>query len=248
MKHLFAIYLYPGSFSLEENQKVARLFIKDKELLSRLSNILRIKPNTLIEFFTEELIYPVNTKEITRKLYTGEVLKTRELPAYKNITCGLPILKKENFEQALYSLSQLGVQKIIPLITEKSQQKITGDREKLKARYKKILIAAAEQAKSYIIPDILNPESLESFCSRKKNSDALLSFEAGKQELIKLPESLKNLSGNLYITLGPEGGFTENELKFLEKSGGQLFNLTPTILRSIEAITLGIGFVRSFWK
>ena len=65
-------------------------------------------------------------------------------------------------------------------------------------------------------------------------------------------ENLKNLfdqnpayTSNISVTLGPEGGFSSEEEDLLHQANFTPYRLTPTILRSREAVCLGLGAVRA---
>ena len=63
----------------------------------------------------------------------------------------------------------------------------------------------------------------------------------------KLPQviGLNEKSKSWEVAIGPEGGFTDAELEILTKKSFISCSLTPTILRSIDAVTVGLGCMRS---
>ena len=101
------------------------------------------------------------------------------------------------------------------------------------------MITACEQSKNFVIPQVSNVLPFK---------DALLNSSA-PQKIYFEPHGdiVGNIRGNSAsdIIIGPEGGFTEEEESLIKSTGFKPYRLTKTILRSKEAITVGLGIMRS---
>lgn len=181
----------------------------------------------------------------SKRLIVAQVKEVKKnTPLAPALTLYLPILKKEALEYAIYVAAQMGATTIIPIITEKSQRKIPDH-----TRLEKIMIAACEQAKNFALPELKEPLTLSAALEGPtlhegtKGSTIKIYFD---DEGSPLGELLKeNKTKTLAVTLGPEGGFTKQETDLLQQASFTSYKLTPTILRSREAVTAGLGALRS---
>lgn len=243
-KHTFAIYKENLSELIVSLHEKDRLYFKDTTLSNRLVKILRIQPQEKFILFDEtihvELVAHENMFINKREIDSTIQKKSPNTPLAPHITLLLPILKKEALEQAAYVAAQMGVTQVIPVVTKKSEQKLS---EKEIERLQKIMIAACEQSKNFTPPTLHKIQSL----TQSIHQDGYkICFDEDGSPLATLITNLKNVSDTpLLVTLGPEGGFVEDEKKALQTAGFNFYKLTPTILRSREAVTVGLGIIRA---
>jgi len=244
-KHIFALYKQHLSELIASVRCGDVLRFKDATLWNRLVTILRIKPQEKFILFDEnnqvELI--ANETMLTEKRVVACTITSKKsnLAFQPSITLLIPLLKKDALEYVTYVAAQMGVQSIIPVVTKKSDQTI---KEKEYDRLHKIIIAACEQSKNFIPPTLQELMEL-SKVSMEQDTCKLCFDEHGKPTIELVTRLEKIQAKKLLLTIGPEGGFTESEKKFLHHAGFNFYKLTPTILRSQEALTVGLGVVRS---
>lgn len=149
----------------------------------------------------------------------------------KNIFLFQALTKADKFEFVIQKSVELGVNKIIPIICDYCDVKNNPGENKL-ARWHKISKSAAEQSGRGIIPKILEPMDFKSAVSFSNNID--LNFIAHEKSNC----SIKNYSFNsdsIGIFVGPEGGFSENEIEFAASSNIKAVSLGKRILRTETA-------------
>ncbi|KKP26219.1 MAG: Ribosomal RNA small subunit methyltransferase E [candidate division TM6 bacterium GW2011_GWF2_30_66] len=264
-KHEFAFFLENLSsiikpIQINYNKKNTELRIEDKDLLHRITNIVRLEIGEEFIIFNQKQHALCSLISIEKKKsLTVEVISTNlNTNIEPKINLLVPILKRENFESVIYSSVELGANEIITLITEKSQKNFNQDRSI------KILISAAEQSKNFTFSNISSPIELTKYLitNKKDNSDDNLQinvfFDAEGENLDDVVKNIKtiiqkntlskiNLKVNLKINLmiGPEGDLTESEKILLKEHKFIFCKLTPTILRSFQAVNVGLGAFRA---
>ena len=156
------------------------------------------------------------------------------------------ILKRDAFEEIIYAAAQMAVTKIIPLISAKVQRSWGGNKEM--ERMTNIMISACEQSKSFIIPELNSPVKIQDISRHLENQKSIIKayFDPAGQNIFTLLKTLdqKNKPA-VALLFGPEGGLTNDEEKIIAGAGFETYALTPTILRSREAVFVGLGSVRS---
>lgn len=151
-----------------------------------------------------------------------------------SITLAQGILKGNKMDLVIQKATELGVKEIIPIITERSQIKET---RKLN-RWQKIAEEASKQSGRSIVPIIHN--SIKFFELIDNYKTGLIFYEKNG---ISLKDAITKLDvNNLLITIGPEGGFTNEEINYAKQNNFILVTLGKRILRAetaaISAITL----------
>lgn len=155
----------------------------------------------------------------------------------RNITVALGILDdKARFEFALEKSIELGVNKFIPLITEfSSKGKISLERLNQKA------IAALKQCKRSMMPIITTPMKANQLADEFSNYDnKILADEFGSK-----PNPME-LEDNILILIGPEGGFSDNEVKLFESSNLTKWALGNRRLRAETALIAGLSILSAY--
>jgi len=222
-----------------------QLIIADPEIVHRIKNVLRLKPEETLTLFS-------STHSVTARLVSSEkkqiivaLDEMRELqPLTPAIHWLLPLLDREAYEQSLEQLTVMGAASITPIITEKSRRKPATDFE----RAHRLLVSAAEQSKQFVLPAYKTPLSLEETLATKANTLLLFCHPDGiaAQKAIEKIQALTPSS--ITCVMGPEGDFTAEERLLVQQAQGIPIALTKTILRSETALTVFLGILRSFIK
>ena len=146
-------------------------------------------------------------------------------------------------EIILQKATELGVSKIIPIVSERTEVK-----ELNHDRAKKIVIEATEQSNQLVPPEIAEVTKLKNFLKNLDGSDKLLFADVNSKDNLKAENLKENKS--LCILIGPEGDFTPSEREsILGIPNVRAFKISRNILRSdtavISAISL-VNFINNF--
>lgn len=144
------------------------------------------------------------------------------------ITAIIALIKNDHFELCLQKLTELGVTRFVPYEAERSVVK--GSSRNKEDRYQKIVREASEQCLRNIIPEVCKPIGLKEI-DKYRSELNLLPYE---KEDAGIFEDLNSASSITFI-IGPEGGFTENEVTRLKEMGFKSISLGRRILRAETA-------------
>lgn len=245
--HEFAIY-YPQLSLQSKNVREGQFFkITDDGIIGRITHVLRLRVGESIIFFDDKHSIYCSIYAASKKELQCTVLARHEHATIKpEITFILPLLKKDDFETALYSLVELGATTIQLITTEKTQRSWGAEKEL--DRCQRIMIAAAEQSKNFALPQLLAPISLKTYLSQNTlQSVSKIYFDPQGILALELFEKLASKKPtHCVLMVGPEGDLTPAEKEALRAQSFQFCQLTPTVLRSVQAVAVGLGMVRSF--
>ncbi len=139
---------------------------------------------------------------------------------------GLP--KGDKLEWIIQKAVELGVTRIVPVVTARSIAKQSERDSKKTARLQKIADEAAGQSGRGILPTVELPISFKEAAARMEKEQAVVFYECGGAPLTALaPEWGDALS----VFVGPEGGIAPAEIDALTAGGAALATLGPRILR-----------------
>lgn len=153
------------------------------------------------------------------------------------IHLGQGISRGERMDYAIQKASELGVAEITPLMTEYCQVQLSSERmEKRVAHWQAIATSAAEQSGRASIP-IVHPANTFATWISKKSSAKFICYPR-HDEKNNFPAQLKNC----LLTIGPEGGFSHQEIEAAIQANFMTLSLGPRILRtetaSVVAMTM----------
>lgn len=214
----------------------------DKDALKHVVTVLRMQPGQELIIFADNYehlakIITANKKEV-KVLIEAVNFVSRESP--RNIHLAQSIAKGERMELVIQKAVELGISSITPIITERTVVKLDSTRmEKKLNHWQAIAIAACEQCGRNIIPTINNIKTFDEYVNH---------VHQGHKYILSLKNSrsLKTLefqnNDAITILIGPEGGFSQNELELAKDKQFIAISLGPRILRTetaaISAITL----------
>lgn len=150
------------------------------------------------------------------------------------------LLKGEKMDVVIQKTTELGVREIIPAVTSRSQLRET----RKVTRWRKIAEEASRQSGRTTIPVIHEPVefSLLFAVHSSQSLNGLVFYEEGGMKLSEAISSLIPRPSSLFVFIGPEGGFTKEEVNLAKEKGLIVTSLGKRILRAetaaISAVTL----------
>ena len=227
-----------------ENKENEYLILK-KEDLHHIKNVMRNKINDQIECIYQEKLYicKIENLDSTKLKIVMEKEEKHELNI--DVTIAIALVKEQKMDIILQKLTELGINKIIPLKMERSIVKLDNTKfQKKKERWTSICKEASEQSKRNKIPEISNIMTIDELsnlsfdmkftCSTKENINLVSNY---------LKEALNKKS--ILFVIGPEGGITDKEEKKLETYGIIPISLGNRIMR-VETAAIYIASIINY--
>lgn len=229
------IYLY--NHKIIEN----KIFITG-ETAHYLKNVLRMNTGSrFLAFDGTGIEYELEIKKIFSTVVESEIIN-RKLTQQKETKISLELCislcKSKTFENIVKKTSEIGISKIIPFYSTRSVVQIENKEDEKLKRWKRIAAEGSKIAGRTKITEIFLPQRFNTLIEDKISG--ILFWEQSRK-------NLKNLISNLFqqisessvlrIFIGPEGGFTDEEIELAEKNKIVVASLGPRIL-SVETATI----------
>ena len=232
------------------NKKI-RIYFSDKiqsDLVAHLSkeqshylkDVMRLQVDDTLSVFNTQGEWKASIQNYEKQVAKIKILeKLRDKKNEKNIWLAFTPIKQNPLNFIIQKGTELGVQKCIPILSERTVVKDINIE-----RFKKIIIESAEQSNRISVPTITTLGTLKKFISSFPEKGCLVFCDINcNQSDFKKILSKKD-TDPICILIGPEGDFSENERKLIvELEQSQSISLAQNILRSETAAVAAVTLV-----
>jgi 16S rRNA (uracil1498-N3)-methyltransferase len=159
---------------------------------------------------------------------SGEIRLTNRSPNREpdsTVHLAMAIINLEKFELVLQKATELGIASIIPMVTERCEIRPERYRGKLD-RWQKIVFEAVKQSGRARIPRVEEPRSFKEVIEAEGEK---IIFDADTPRTTEQPDNRRTLM------IGPEGGWSENEIRMAQEADCRFEQLGPRRLRAETA-------------
>lgn len=204
--------------------------------------VLRLTPGAPLILIDEDGIeYHGVITNITKDEVLGSITKSQYTigePSTRVVLAqGLP--KGEKLDLVIRMCTEVGVTEVIPMVTQRTISRPEPSKiEKRKQRWQRIAQEAAKQSRRGRVPLVRDPLSFQDIIQEALSGDlALMAWESadGEQHLSHALSMRKGNGGSIYVFIGPEGGFSEDEVEMARSFGVARVSLGNRILRTETA-------------
>ncbi len=205
----------------------AKIEIRDQELVHQINRVLKLRVGEQIIFGDGKGSEALSVLEtVSKSLIEAKVIShtQNENEPAKSVTLYLAILKKDNFELAIQKAVEVGIARIVPVLTERTV-KIGVNEERMKT----IIREAAEQSGRGIVPELAEVVTFEQALAECQADETFFFDLTGES----FEQTTTAQATALFI--GPEGGFTPEEVTVAKEKGCLIANLGPLTLRGETA-------------
>ena len=216
---------------------IGRQVLLEDDDVFHLTRVMRAKVGDKIEVVNEGVVYvaQINRFKPLEIDVVRRLKENNELP--NNVVLIASLLKGDKMDLVLQKATELGVNEIVLLETERTVVKFKKDDRELKIeRFNKILKEAAEQSRRSVIPHLFRIITFDQL----RDIDANVKMIAYEEEagatnsFNKIVDSIKP-GQKVAVLIGPEGGFAEHEVEIAMNNGYKKVSLGKRILRAETA-------------
>jgi 16S rRNA (uracil1498-N3)-methyltransferase len=205
-----------------------------------LKNVMRLKVGDELSIMdSKSKEYNAKIKSYSNDEIMVELLgeKHPKSESRVKITIAQGIPKNPKMDLVVQKATELGAQRIVPIKTERSIVKMSEDKEEAKVnRWQKIAKEAAEQSGRLIIPFVDEPIEIKELLIMKNDFDkCVVLWEMEKEMSIKRFLQENHDIKSLLVLIGPEGGFSHDEVEMVKKEGFISVNIGSRIVRTETA-------------
>lgn len=209
-----------------------------------LGRVLRVAPGQSIVLFNGDgFDYVAEVVQVAKKALRLAVQS--RLPAAREsalqITVVQAVSRGERMDQTLQKCTELGAHAFQPVLSERVEVRLRGD--KLSRRvlhWQGVVISACEQSGRARVPPVREPKPLEQWVQEPAEAARLVLSPRAEERLAAL-----DLPARVELLVGPEGGFSAEEMSRLDAAGVQAVSLGPRVLRTETAAPAALAVLQA---
>lgn len=212
-----------------------------------LARVLRAEPGQQYEISDSQSAYLAEIAEARGDRVVFRVLgpvASPELPVRLTLLAGL--IKFDRFEWMIEKCTELGVGRIVPVETARSEKGLFEASRKRAERWIRIAREAGQQSRRLCAPEILPAARFQAALAEAADHRYLLEEATAPALLQRLPGT-RTPSTRVALLVGPEGGWTDPERELAAAAGWCPASLGPQILRAETAASAAVAIVINAW-
>ncbi|MFT5709422.1 MAG: 16S rRNA (uracil1498-N3)-methyltransferase [Halioglobus sp.] len=215
---------------------------------AHIARAMRMQPGDALTLFNGQGgEYAALISTVSKKIVTVEIgdFRNIELESPLAIHLGIAISRGDRMDWIIQKATELGVSRVSPLLTQRTEVKLKGDRADKKIQHwRQIAIAACEQCGRNQLPHIELLQDLPGWLAATKDETKLvLHHRALRAE----PKNEEQKPTQVSLLIGPEGGLSDMEIGLAEQAQFQALRLGPRVMRTETAPLAAIAILQSQW-
>jgi 16S rRNA (uracil1498-N3)-methyltransferase len=209
------------------------------EQAAHLARVLRAQPGQVFDvvangFLHRAEILSADEREVVFALH--EELETESaLPVHLLMA----VFKFDHMEWGIEKATELGVARITPVIARRTEKHLAQAAAKRVERWRRIVREAAQQSRRSDVPEVDDPVALKAALGMVRAERKLLLAETEQENSLRA--ALDGDVTSVALAIGPEGGWTAEEMMLFSESGWRHVTLGPRILRAETAAIAGLA-------
>jgi 16S rRNA (uracil1498-N3)-methyltransferase len=213
------------------------------------ARVLRLEHgHPLILFNGDGREYDATLAALVKRAVSAKITAVREADreAPLQLTLAQGMARGEKMDWILQKATELGVARIVPLVTERTEIKLDEDRaERRRAHWMSVIAGACEQCGRNRLPVLEPPQRLDRWLGSLGAAPALrlALLPEGNVHLRQLP----SVENGATLAVGPEGGFSEHDIALLGQGGFLGLRLGPRILRTETAGVAALAALQALY-
>jgi 16S rRNA (uracil1498-N3)-methyltransferase len=212
-----------------------------------LTHVLRVEAGQKFELSDNQHVYLAEVETARKDLVSFAILERVETPRPPvRSTLLVALIRFERFEWVIEKATELGVERLVPLETERTEKGLAAAAGKRLARWRRIAREASEQSRRSHLPEIDPPLHLAGALTFSADARYVLEEQGATPVLSQLPAGRRRVDRVALLT-GPEGGWTDRERSAIAAAGWKPVSLGPEILRAETAAIASLAILNAAW-
>jgi len=207
-----------------------------------LARVLRAEPGQIFDVVAAGFLHRAEITSVSPERVEFVLHEELQSDAALPLHLYLAVFKFDHFEWAIEKATELGVAQITPILARRTEKHLAQASAKRVERWRRIAHEASQQSRRTSVPDIADPVALKPALGQEQAPNRILLSET--EQIAKLSDALT--SGAYALAIGPEGGWTAEEMAQFTQHQWTHVSLGPRILRAETAAIAAIAIVGSF--
>ncbi len=218
------------------------------EQAAHLARVLRAEPGQVFDVVAGGFLHRAEITSVAEDEVVFALHEELESDAALPLHLLLAVFKFDHMEWAVEKATELGVGRITPVLARRTEKHLALAAAKRVERWRRIALEASKQSRRTTVPEIADPVGLKQALEQEQSPTRILLSET--EQGTTLAAALANAKASTEesdtaLAIGPEGGWTPEEMALFTQHQWQPVTLGPRILRAETAAIAAIAIVSS---
>ncbi|WP_433971683.1 RsmE family RNA methyltransferase [Tunturiibacter lichenicola] len=209
-----------------------------------LSRVLRAEPGQIYDVVSGGFLHRAEITSVSEAEVHFTLHEELESDAALPLHLLLAVFKFDHMEWAIEKATELGIARITPILARRTEKHLAQAALKRTERWRRIVLEASKQSRRTTIPEIADPTPIKQALEHEKSPNRILLSET--EQVLTLTAALvatksTQNEADTAFAIGPEGGWTPEEMSLFTQHNWQHVTLGPRILRAETAAIAAIA-------
>jgi 16S rRNA (uracil1498-N3)-methyltransferase len=209
-----------------------------------LARVLRAEPGQIYDVVSNGFLHRAEITSVSEHEVHFALHEELESDAALPLHLLLAVFKFDHMEWAIEKATELGIARITPILARRTEKHLAQSALKRSERWRRIVLEASKQSRRTTIPEVADPIPLKQALDQESSPNRILLSET--EQALTLTTALaaaKSAQNEIdtALAIGPEGGWTPEEMSLFTQHNWQHVTLGPRILRAETAAIAAIA-------
>jgi 16S rRNA (uracil1498-N3)-methyltransferase len=217
-----------------------------------LARVLRAEPGQIYDIVSNGFLHRAEIISVSEQKVDFTLHEELSSDAALPLHLLLAVFKFDHMEWAIEKATELGIARITPILARRTEKHLAQTALKRSERWRRIALEASKQSRRTTIPEVADPIALKPALEQEKSPIRILLSETEQQTTLTTaltnsvrPTGYESVALNAQVThaiaIGPEGGWTPEEISLFTQHQWQPVTVGPRILRAETAAIAAIA-------
>ena len=205
-----------------------------------LARVLRAQPGQIFDVVANGFLHRAEIVSADEHEVVFTLHEELEAESALPVHLLMAVFKFDHMEWGIEKATELGVARITPVIARRTEKHLAQAAAKRVERWRRIVREAAQQSRRSDVPEVDDPVALKAALGMVSAEKKLLLAETEQENSLQAALASQQ-SASVALAIGPEGGWTAEEMALFSESGWKHVTLGPRILRAETAAIAGLA-------
>jgi 16S rRNA (uracil1498-N3)-methyltransferase len=210
-----------------------------------LSRVLRATPGQIYDIVSNGFLHRAEITHVSEAQVDFLLHEELESDAALPLHLLLAVFKFDHMEWAIEKATELGIARITPILARRTEKHLAQSALKRSERWRRIALESAKQSRRTDIPEISDPLQLKLALEQEQSPTRILLSETEQTTTLAAAITQVTPTTGIALAIGPEGGWTPEEISIFTQHNWQPVTLGPRILRAETAAIAAIAIAAS---
>lgn len=216
------------------------------EQAAHLARVLRAQPGQVFDVVADGFLHRAEVRSVSDREVTFLLHEEHEAEADLPVHLLLAVFKFDHLEWGIEKATELGAASITPVLARRTEKHLAQAASKRVERWRRIVREASQQSRRTNAPDVADPVTLKQALASSDAVLKLLLAETEQENTLRAALQSAPPNTSMVLAIGPEGGWTADEMQLFREHGWQHVTLGPRILRAETAAIAGLAVAAAF--